>query len=79
MKNRLKLYDDLIYTYINKKDKIKFRKLAFKNNMSVSEFNRYLIKLFIKMNECSKANLQKEEYKEQLNKIACLLGGIFNQ
>lgn len=61
-KNRLKLYDDSVYTYISHKDKNKFRKIAFKYKMTISEFNRYLIKLVISFDE--KKNLK---FKENLN------------
>ena len=60
MNNRLSLYNSSIYTYLEPKDKNKFRKIAFKHKKSVSEFNRYLILLVIKLDEMKKLNNQKE-------------------
>lgn len=73
--NRLSLYNDSIYTYLEHSDKIKFRKIAFKNKMSVSEFNRRLIQLAIKLDEINKLN-SKINLSE--NNISNILGGIFN-
>lgn len=56
MDNRLKLYDDSIQTYVEHSDKVKFRNIAFKNKKTISEFNRYLIKLIIKLDEANKLN-----------------------
>lgn len=56
MMNRLNLYKSTIYTYLEPKDKAKFRKIAFKHKKSVSEFNRYLIQLIIKLDEMKKLN-----------------------
>ncbi len=60
MNNRLSLYNSAIYTYLEPKDKAKFRKIAFKHKKSVSEFNRYLILLIIKLDEMKRLNNQKE-------------------
>ena len=60
MNNRLNLYNSTIYTYLEHKDKVKFRSIAFKHKKSVSEFNRYLILLIIKIDEMKKLNNQKE-------------------
>ena len=60
MNNRLNLYNSTIYTYLEHKDKVKFRRIAFKHKKSVSEFNRYLILLIIKIDEMKKLNNQKE-------------------
>lgn len=60
MNSRLKLYDTLIYTYLEKSDKSKFKKIAYKNKMTISEFNRYLIKLIIKIDESNKLNNQSK-------------------
>lgn len=60
MNNRLSLYNSAIYTYLESKDKNKFRKIAFKHKMSVSQFSRYLILLVIKLDEMKKLNNQKE-------------------
>ncbi len=56
MDNRLKLFDDAIYTYLEHSDKVKFRNIAFKNKKTISEFNRYLIKLIIRLDEANKLN-----------------------
>lgn len=66
MKNRLSLYNSAIYTYLELKDKNKFRNIAFKNKMSVSQFNRYLILLVIKLEELKKLNGQKEITDKEL-------------
>lgn len=66
MKNRLSLYNSAIYTYLESKDKNKFRNIAFKNKMSVSQFNRYLILLVIKLEEIKKLNGQKEITDKEL-------------
>ncbi len=60
MNNRLNLYNSTIYTYLESKDKNKFRRIAFKHKMSVSQFNRYLILLVIKLDEMKKLNNQKD-------------------
>ncbi len=60
MRSRLKLYSSAVYTYLEPKDKAKFRRIAFKNKKSISEFNRYLIRLIIKLDELKKVNKQKE-------------------
>lgn len=60
MNNRLNLYNSAIYTYLEPKDKTKFRKIAFKHKMSVSQLSRYLILLVIKLDDMKKLNNQKE-------------------
>lgn len=73
MNNRLKLYSSSIYTYLEPKEKIKFRKIAFKNKKSVSEFNRSLIKLVIKLDDLKRLNFKKgltnEDFVKILNEI----------
>ncbi len=77
--NRLKLYDDSIYTYLEHRDKVKFRKIAFKNKKTVSEFNRYLIQLIIKLDELNMLNSKLELNENSLNKIINSLGGTMNK
>lgn len=60
MNNRLSLYNSSIYTYLEPKDKAKFRKIAFKHKKSVSEFNRQLILLVIKLDEKKRLNNQSD-------------------
>lgn len=78
-KTRLKLYNDSIYTYINHKDKIKFKNIAFKNNMTVSELSRYLILLIINFNENKKLNSKLTFNDNEFNELINLIGGIFNR
>lgn len=77
MGSRLKLYSSAIYTYLEPKDKVKFRKIAFKNKKSVSEFNRYLIHLIIKLDELKKVNKQKEITDKDITILLSELGGLF--
>lgn len=77
--NRLKLYDDSIYTYLEHRDKVKFRKIAFKNKKTVSEFNRYLIQLIIKLDELNILNSKIELNENSINQIINSLGGTMNK
>ena len=74
MNNRLKLYDSTIYTYLNKKDKLKFRKLAFKNKMTVSEFNRYLILLVLKSADENKLCDNLEKTNKEVDRFLTFIG-----
>lgn len=74
MNNRLNLYKSTIYTYLEPKDKDKFRRIAFKHKKSVSEFSRYLILLIIKLDEANKLNNQKELTDAQIENILSLIG-----
>lgn len=74
MNNRLNLYNSTIYTYLEHKDKVKFRRIAFKHKKSVSEFNRYLILLIIKIDEMKKLNNQKELTDLELVKLLSEIG-----
>ena len=78
MENRLKLYNDIIRTYIEHSDKAKFRKIAFSHKMTVSEFNRYLIRLVIKLDESNKLNSKLEVNEKNLDELVNSIGGIFN-
>lgn len=69
MKNRLSLYNSTIYTYLEKKDKNKLRKIAFKNKKTISEFNRLLIKLIIELDEINKLNSKQEITLDSLKNI----------
>ncbi len=69
MGNRLKLYDDVIRTYISHKDKLKFRKIAFKHKKTVSELNRYLIHLVIQLNDANRLKNQSNELISFFSKI----------
>lgn len=77
--NRLKLFDDSIYTYLEHRDKVKFRKIAFKNKKTVSEFNRYLIQLIIKLDELNILNSKIELNENSINQIINSLGGTMNK
>lgn len=79
MENRLKLYDDAIYTYLEHSDKVKFRKIAFSHKMTISEFNRHLIRLIIKLDEMNKLNSKLESNEESMEELLNLIGGIFNR
>lgn len=76
MKNRLKLYNSIVYTYLESKDKAKFRKIAFKNKKSVSEFNRYLIHLIIKLDELKRIKKQKEITDSDIANLFSEIGRI---
>lgn len=41
MNNRLSIYNDVIYTYLEHSDKVKFRKIAFKNKKRIKIKNFY--------------------------------------
>ena len=72
--NRLKLYDDYLTLIINKKDKAKFRKIAFRNKMTMSEYCRLLIKFAISLDELSKSELEDIKTNHEINTILTLLG-----
>jgi hypothetical protein len=74
MNNRLKLYDSTIYTYLEPKDKAKFRKIAFRHKKSISEFNRYLILLVIKLDEKKKLNKKNELTEEEITDVLNIIG-----
>lgn len=78
MDNRLKLYDDHIHTYLEHEDKIKFREIAFKNKMTVSEMNRRIILLIINLYEMNKLNVKNNKVEQEFLKLINSLGGIFN-
>ncbi len=78
MNNRLKLYNDSIYTYLSHKDKIKFRRIAFNHKMTVSEFNRRLIQMIIKMDDNKKIESQIELIENDFSDIVHSLGGSIN-
>lgn len=72
--NRLKLYDDTLILSINKKDKNKFRKIAFKNKKTMSEFNRLLIKLIIRIDEVNKRDNENIKLYKDINNLLLELG-----
>ena len=72
--NRLKLYDDLIRLSISKKDKAKFRKIAFRNKMTMSEYCRLLIKFVISLDELDKSELGDIKTNQEINTILTILG-----
>lgn len=78
MNNRLKLYDSTIRIYISKKDKVKFRKIAFKNKMTVSELSRKLILLIIKLDESNKIDLRQDLTDNDIKTILNSMGGVFH-
>ena len=49
MENRLKLYDDKLIIKIEHKDKVKLKRIAFKNKRTMSDLNRLLIKICNKL------------------------------
>lgn len=73
--NRLKLYNDAIYTYLPHKDKIKFRKIAFSHKMTVSEFNRRLIQTIIKLDDNKKMESKIELIENDFSELVHSLGG----
>ena len=79
MQNRLKLYDDKIWTYIEHKDKVKFRSIAFKNKRTTSDLNRVLIKLFIKLYDANKLNKKNNDNDDYLEIILQEIGGMLNK
>ena len=74
MNNRLKLYDDLIYTYIEPKDKIKLRQIAFKHKKSVSEFTRCIIKIIIKLDELNALDSKRQIVLKNITNLINLIG-----
>lgn len=74
MNNRLKLYDDLMYTYLEHNDKVKFRKIAYKHKKTISEFNRYLIKLVIKLDEMNQLDSKREISSKDISDLISLIG-----
>lgn len=78
-KNRLKLYNDSISIYLEHADKIKFRNIAFKNKMTISELNRYLIMLIIKYDENKKLNSKYLIKENKLDNFFDDIGGIYNR
>ena len=71
---RLKLYDDILILSINKKEKSKLRKIAYNNKLTMSEFNRLLIKLAIQIDELDKQELDNLKSTKEVNKIMTTLG-----
>ena len=74
MNKRLKLYDDTLLISISKKDKTKFRKLAFKNKKTMSDFNRCLIKFAILVDELDSNSFSRENFNLELDRLLSLLG-----
>ncbi len=79
MKNRLKLFDDNLWLKIERKDKVKFRNIAFKNKRTISELNRILIKAFIKIYDSEKIKSGASKNEDELNLILEEIGGILNK
>ena len=79
MQSRLKLYDSLIRTYIEHKDKIRFRNIAFKNKKTTSELNRMLIKLFIKIYDSNRLNNKLIKDDNYLEIVLEEIGGMLNK
>jgi len=69
MKNRLSIYNDVIYTYLEHSDKVKLRKIAFKNKKTISEFNRLLIKLAIQLYEINKLSSKQDTTTDDINNL----------
>ena len=61
MNKRLKLYDEELRIYISKKDRNKFRKIAYRNKKTMSEYARLLIKHAIALDELEN-NLDKMSF-----------------
>lgn len=72
--NRLKLYNDIIQVCISKKEKDKFRKLAFRNKKTISEYIRYLIKMALLIDELHNNNNKKEVTNFEINKLLSFFG-----
>ncbi len=79
MENRLKLYDDKLIIKLEHKDKIKLKTIAFKNKRTMSDVNRLLIKLYIKLYETKKLNNRVLKDDEEIFKTIEMMGGIFNK
>lgn len=79
MENRLKVYDDKLIIKIEHKDKIKLKRIAFKNKRTMSDLNRLLIKMYIKLYDSKNLNNKVVKDDEDLFKAINMIGGIFNK
>lgn len=75
---RLKLYDTSIEIVINHKEKEKIRKIAYKNNITMSEYIRHLINFAIEINNINNSDNKISVSNKNIDKIIGLLGGNFN-
>lgn len=73
-KKRLKLYSDSLVFSISKKDKIKFRSIAYKNRMTMSELCRRFVKIIILLESTYNYENKKEVNNAELEKILTILG-----
>lgn len=71
--NRLKLYDSVLKINLNKKEKNKFKKIAYKNKKTMSEFGRSLIQLAILIDDINKKEgEQAKNYLEYDNILSII-------
>lgn len=71
--DRLKLYDSVLKVNINKKEKNKFKKIAYRNKKTISEFARSLIQLIILIDEMDKKeDEQIKNYSEYDNILSII-------
>ena len=75
---RLKLYDTSIEICISKKNKEKLRKIAYKNEITMSEYIRRLIDFAIANNDFNISKCKNEMSSKNFDDTLSLLGGIFN-
>ena len=75
---RLKLYDTTIRSYVSNSDRKKFKKIAYKNEMTISDLNRQLIKLVIKLDEMDKLSNRLCLKDNDLDRIINSIGGVIN-
>lgn len=76
---RLKLYDTIIEICISKKNKEKLRKIAYKNNITMSECIRRLIDFAIANNDFNISKCKNDMSSKNFDDTLSLLGGIFNE
>lgn len=76
---RLKLYDTSIEVCINKKVKDKLRKIAYKQNITMSEYVRCLINFAIAYNDINNFDNKKKLSTGAVDKLIFLLGGNINE
>ena len=79
MENRLKLYDDKLIIKIEHKDKVKLKRIAFKNKRTISDLNRLLIKMYIKLYDSNKLNNKVVKDDEDLFRAINMIGGMINK
>jgi len=77
--NRLKLYDTSIEICISKKVKEKLRRIAYKQNVTMSEYVRCLIDFAIAYNNINNFDNKMKLSTGAVDKLIFLLGGNVNE